>query len=44
VIDNVVGVEIEGYSHEHKIMFEVFARIENLSSTYYGDLEIIYLR
>lgn len=30
MLDNIVGVEIDGYSFEHKIMVEVFARIGKL--------------
>lgn len=38
MIDNVVGVEIDGYSEEHKIMVEVFARIGKLSAAHYEKL------
>lgn len=34
MLDNVVSIEIDGYSDEHKIMVEVFARIGKLAPTH----------
>ena len=38
MLDNVVSIEIDGYSDEHKIMVEVFARIGKLVAAHYEKL------
>lgn len=38
MIDNVVNIEVDGYSNEHKIMVEVFARIGKLAASRYEKL------
>lgn len=38
MLDNVVGIEIDGYSDDHKIMVEVFARIGKLAAAHYEKL------
>lgn len=38
MLDNIVGVEIDGYNDEHKIMVEVFARIGKLAAAHYEKL------
>ncbi len=38
MLDNVVSIEIDGYSNEHKIMVEIFARIGKLAAAHYEKL------
>lgn len=38
MLDNVVSIEIDGYSTENKIMVEVFARIGKLAAAHYEKL------
>ena len=38
MLDNAVSIEIDGYSNEHKIMVEVFARIGKLAAAHYEKL------
>lgn len=38
MIDNIVSIEIDGYSNDHKIMVEVFASIGKLAAAYYEKL------
>lgn len=38
MIDNIVSIEIDGYSNDNKIMVEVFASIGKLAAAYYEKL------
>lgn len=38
IIDKIVSIEIDGYSNEHRIMVEVFARIGKLTKAHYEKL------